>query len=90
VSSLSAGVFSHSQPPWKCAEIIFTGAVTEIRSSRAVKSIACDAPPEAPVHPIRLASTSGRLQRYSRAVRPFHSCRDKDVNPQRAPRRELK
>jgi len=85
VSIRRPGVFSHSQPPWKWAEIMFTGARAVMRSSSALSSKACEAPPEAPVHPMRAGSTSSSPAQNSSAIKLFQVCRIKEVNPHRAP-----
>ena len=58
-----------------------TGAKTLIRSSNAASVHVCDAPPDAPVQPIRSASTSGKSHRKSNARNEFHVCKPNGLTP---------
>ena len=67
------GAFSQIQPPCIVAEIILTGAETLMRSSTAVNIKVCVPPPDAPVHPMRSLSTSGRFSKKSMELILFWS-----------------
>ena len=57
------------------AEIMFTGAENFMRSSTAANRNVCVAPPDAPVAPMRAASTPGSDSRKSTARMAFHNCK---------------
>src|SRR5688572_21724180 len=66
-------------PPCSMAEILLTGALTVTRSSAAVNMKHWRPPLEAPVHPIRLASTSGNEVRKSTERMLFQRCSPKEL-----------
>ncbi len=64
---------SHSQPPKKWAETITTGTLTAMRGSTAASRKVWVPPPDSPVIPIRVGSTSGSDSRKSTARIAFQS-----------------
>ena len=72
-SRRKSGAFSQMHPPWKWAEIMFTGAATEILGSTAISRNVWVPPPDAPVIPILPASTSVLEVRKSKARTLFQS-----------------
>ena len=74
VSMRKSEQFSHWQPPCIAVDTMTAGKAAAGRSSRAHSVNVCVPPPDAPVTPTRLGSTSGRLVRKSRARMLFHVC----------------
>ena len=60
------------------ADTITTGTLTVTRSSMAASKKVCVPPPEQPVTPIRLVSTSGIVSRKSTARILLHVCSVRD------------
>ena len=54
---------SQGQPPKESDDIMTTGTLSVIRSSRAAMTMVCVPPPEAPVTPTRVVSTHGWAHR---------------------------